>query len=612
MHKLLPYYERELATLRRDSAEFASRYPAIADKLRLAGDGARDPGVEQMVQAFSLLTARIAKRLDDDYPKFTESLLESMYPHYLRPFPACSIAHIDNDHATGTQRDAVIVVPRKTMLRSAAVQGVACQFRTVYDVIISPLRVSTARFNTRIDAPRYVRLPQGVTSCLEITVYPSAILADEAPPLSRLRLFVDAEAALSGAVRDALFINASTAYVSGPHDMQWRELGQLPISPVGFQEEEALIPYSERSHPAYRLLTEYFAFPDKFNFIDIDLKAIAAVQPLWRQGFTLHLGLRNVPGDSAPARILTELSSTHLKTHCTPIVNLFARHAAPVNVTHRLADYELLADTARPQAYEIYSLESASLISDGASAPAATSLRPFYGPGHGQGEETGYWLTRRDEMVANSAPGHEVRIVLVDADLAPLSLAARVLAAELTCTNRDLPRDVPTGAPEGDLHASGVFDDTPIRLLRKPTASLRFENGEGAHWRLISHLTLNHRSLTDLGVEEFRQMLTLYDLPRSPVTQRQIRGVVGLGYKSVMTWISDSENRALMPGIEVRLTLDEDAFVGGALSTFCLTIDHFFALYGQINVFTQLVVVSRNTGLELLRCRHRSGRHTLT
>jgi type VI secretion system protein ImpG len=265
MHKLLPYYERELATLRRDSAEFASRYPAIAGKLRLAGDGARDPGVEQMVQAFALLTARIAKRLDDDYPKFTESLLESMYPHYLRPFPSCSIAYIDNGHATGTQRDAVVVVPRKTILRSAAVQGVACQFRTVYEVIVSPVQISAARFEARIDAPRSVRLPQGVTSCLEISVYPSATLAADAPPLNRLRLFLDAGAALCCAVRDALFIHASTAHVSSSHDKQWREVGKLPISPVGFLEEEAIIPYSERSHPAYRLLTEYFPGQVQFH-----------------------------------------------------------------------------------------------------------------------------------------------------------------------------------------------------------------------------------------------------------------------------------------------------------------------------------------------------------
>ena len=89
MEQLLPYYESELAYLRRNLREFAERYPKIAGRLLISGELCEDPHTERMIESFALLNARIAKRLDDDYPQFTEALFDVLYPHYLRPFPSC-------------------------------------------------------------------------------------------------------------------------------------------------------------------------------------------------------------------------------------------------------------------------------------------------------------------------------------------------------------------------------------------------------------------------------------------------------------------------------------------------------------------------------------------
>lgn len=95
MDQLLPYYERELGFLRRYSREFSERYPKIAGRLLIGGEVCEDPHIERMIESFALLNSRIAKRLDDDYPEFTEALFEVLYPHYLRPFPSCSIARME-------------------------------------------------------------------------------------------------------------------------------------------------------------------------------------------------------------------------------------------------------------------------------------------------------------------------------------------------------------------------------------------------------------------------------------------------------------------------------------------------------------------------------------
>ena len=87
MEELLPDYERELGIFRNYSRKFAQRYPKTAGQLLIAGENSEDPHIERLIQSFALLTARVAKRLDSDYPQFTESMLETLYPHFLRPLP---------------------------------------------------------------------------------------------------------------------------------------------------------------------------------------------------------------------------------------------------------------------------------------------------------------------------------------------------------------------------------------------------------------------------------------------------------------------------------------------------------------------------------------------
>jgi type VI secretion system protein ImpG len=178
----------------------------------------------------------------------------------------------------------------------------------------------------------------------------------------------------------------------------------------------------------------------------------------------------------------------------------------------------------------------------------------------------------------------------------------------LTCTNRDLPAQLHYGDPAGDLRTDELSAVAPIRMLRKPSPSWRFGTARGAHWRLISHLSLNHASLTMAGLDDFRKMLALYDLPHSPAAQRLIAGIQGLEHGAVRAWVRTAPVSTLMPGIGIRLSVDEEAFAGSSLFVFAQVLDHYFALNGQLNCFTRLQVVSRQTGQEILACapRHSS------
>lgn len=609
MKDLLPHYETELAMLRRLCRGFAEQYPGIADNLLMSGDTCKDPHVERLIQASALLAARISKRLDDDYPLFTESLLEMLYPHYLRSFPSCSIVHLDFQSAASEQPDITTRLPRGTMLKSAPVRGVKCKFRTTADIEVAPITLSRAKYNAIINAPASIRLHNDVTSSMELTFDCTGNTALPAVALNQLRMFIDAEPSLTAALRDTLFTRVQSAYLSF-ENARWQPL-QLPlIGAVGFAASEALIPFTARSHPAYRLLTEYFAFPEKFNFFDLAWNDIAALMPEKCQSFTLHLALKDIQHGSHLAQILSKLSARNLLLNCAPVVNLFQRNGAPVDIRQTTTDYALLAHTARPDAYEIYRIESARLITDTSRQDGIQQIRPFYSMRHGEDSRPPghYWVMRRDPVTEELSPGHEMRISLVNTEQVPLATTTKkqTLSVELLCSNRDLPAMLSVGQAEGDLRLNGQFTRTPIRLLRKPSRPYRFDSANGGHWRLISHLTLNHRSLSDVGLNEFREMLTLYNLPRNASVQRQIQGVTALGYSTTMAWMPDGPG-ALMPGLEIRMTLDEDAFVGGGIHLFAQTLDHFFGLYCQINVFSQLVVLSKKTGEELLRCQPRSG-----
>lgn len=606
MDDLLPYYERELGIFRQYTREFSERYPKTAGRLFIAGESSEDPHVERMIQSFALLTARVAKRLDSDYPKFTESLLESLYPHYLRPLPSHSIVQIGSRGAENPE--TICTLARGSLLQSAPVQGVICQFQTTYDVTLAPLHISKAEFLPFLDeAPQ--RLPRGVTSGISITLETTEDALDlHQGLLKSLRVFIDGEPSLRSALIDMLFIRTAATFVQVNSKGPWLPLSRVPLNLVGFGDNDAMIPFTGRSHPAFRLLTEYFSYSEKFNFIDIDLAEIVSILPANCHRFTLQLALSGLQSDSNEARLLGALSSKNFLLGCTPVVNLFEKRGVPIQLTRTSPDYSLLADATNARAYEIHSVNAVRLIRESAGAHAVTEFTPLYGARHGDpvASKGNYWLTRRDESLATISPGHEVRIALVDADFKPSNNGIATLSTELSCTNRDLPCSLRYGHFAGDLSTDAVPTSLPIRLLRKPSPPYRFDSSEGVHWRLISHLALNYSSLTNAGLADFQKMLTLYDLPRSAISQRQINGIVGLESGTVRAWMRTLPVSSLMPGIGIRMTVDEQAFVGSGLYVFAQVIDRYFALNSQLNCFTQLEVVSAQTGEEILKCPPRS------
>ncbi|TWI65474.1 type VI secretion system protein ImpG [Pseudoduganella lurida] len=599
MKKLREYYERELGLLHGYAQEFAADYPAQAMHLGMADGAGDDPHVERLIQATALSNARVARLLDDSDGKLTEALLNVNYPHYLRPFPATANIHIDTGAVTAVTR-----VQRGTVLSASSQEGMACKFRTVQDVFITPLVLSRATFHAIADLPPYLARPADVASSLSIRIEGPAGFDLRALDVPALRLLIAGESSLCALVRDVLFLQAQAAWVELP-DGRWRALDAVPLAPAGFSAEEAVLPWPPAAHPAFRLLAEYFACPDRFNFLDLMLAPLLRPAPAGSHCVTLHLGLK-VPSDSPAARLLAGVSKANLLTHCTPVVNLFRRSASPIEMTHATPDYELLPDAASAGAYDVYSVDRVSAISAAPRDRAPVEYRPYYAAHHGEQQGKGrYWLLRRDAIRAVTHPGHELRIALVDGQLDPLAENNASVSIDLTCTNRDIPARLRHGAPEGDLQLEQGTQGWTLRFLQRPTPQYRF-NAEH-HWRLISLLSFSQAALGQQGVEGLREALALHDLRQSAITQRQIRGVAALDLRRARTWLRDDWHTTPVFGTDIRVTLDEQAFTGASLHLFAQVLDHFFGLCAHLNTFTRLTIVSLADGKELMRCQPRHG-----
>jgi type VI secretion system protein ImpG len=371
------------------------------------------------------------------------------------------------------------------------------------------------------------------------------------------------------------------------------------IEAVGFRAEEALVDYPSNVHDGYRYLTEYFAFPEKFSFFDLCLDRLPPDLPEHDE-LTLHFALTGLHAESDAARLLQGIDTR-------------TRRGEPIRLSGQKTCYPVIADARRAYAYEVSSIDSVHRVSQSGQGEQMTEFRPFFSLRHGERatEDGNYWISSRDAQLAEKSPGHETGIAIVESAAGVPSRQSDVLSVALTCTNRDLPTLLPVNGPGAELIPEGGPHSGMLRLLRRPSAPCRFDHQRDGLWRLVSHLSLNHLSISGSGLQAFREMLCLYDLPRNALNGRKIDGIKGIEHVTKTTWLNGKPFACFVRGIEVRVTIDEDAFVGSGLDVFARVMDRFFGLYVHLNSFVQVVLVSSRTAEELIRCKPRSGESIL-
>lgn len=604
-------YEQELGAIRSLAREFARQHPGVAGRLLISDDTglSQDPHVERLIEAFAFLTARLHVKLEDEFPELVDALLGVLYPHYLAPIPSMAIAQLHIDPAQSSLTSGP-QVPRGTELSSREIRGMPCRFRTTAPVTLWPLGVVRARyqsspFGSEIEPPPAARHAE---AALRIELRGSGGVPLGQLGLSRLRFFLSGDAPTTHQLYE-LVMNHVTA-------VQWRAADAPPrqgtvhttpqvIRPVGFEPEEGMLPYGPRSFPGYALLTEYFAFPQKFLFFDVEGLEVLRRLPV-RQDVELLLFL-----DRTASALETRVSGDTFRLHCVPIVNLFSRLAEPIRLTRTRSEYLVVPDARRPDGMEVIAIQSVESVHP--DTKQVVAYAPFYALDRAADPAVplAYWHARRRPSLVDA--GTDVYLSLVDRYFQPHWPPTEVLSVRALCSNRNWPGDLQkTGAVDWQFQLAGQFPVRRITTPVEPTPTLRLPEGDH-RWRLVSHLLLNHLSITGGpdGAAALRELLRLYDYTGASAVAQQIEGIAAVHSSRGVAPIREGPIRGFCRGLDVTITFDDDKYPGTGFFLLASVLERFLGQYASINAFTRLTARSRQRAHWERRWPPRTGNLTL-
>jgi type VI secretion system protein ImpG len=607
---LLEYYERELTYIRKMAVQFATKYPKIASRLQLEPDKCEDPHVERILEGFSFLAARIHLKIDDDFPEITEAMMSVVYPQFVRPIPSMSVVEFQPDPDKGKLTTG-FPIARGSTLYSKPVNGVPCKFRTCYDTTLWPLAVTAAEWKTpdRLSTP----IPGANASAalrLELQGLPDVLLPKLG--LDSLRFYLNGESGVVNTLYELLCANLLKVVIRDPSPGSRVRPLTLPASvlkPVGFDEDHGVLPYSSRSFLGYRLLQEYFTFPEKFLFLDL-----TGLEEVWSTGFKDRAEIIFLISNFEPdyqQRMELGVSSRTFRLGCCPIINLFEQTAEPILLSQRKHEYSIVPDVRRPNAVEVFSVDEVAILNP--QTREIINFEPFYSFRHGREKQDTFWLANRRPSLRPHDEGTEVYLSLCDLSQRPLFPESDALTVRLTCTNRDLPARLPFGNDDGDFELEANASLKRIVALHKPTAPIRPPMGKAVMWRLISQLSLNYLSLVESGEgrHALQHILQLYNFTDSPVGRKIIEGVVDVQSERHFARVVSDTEISFARGTRVKMLLDEELFVGNGVYLFASVMEYFLGLYCSLNSFSQLVVSTKQRKEILREWPPRAGRKVL-
>jgi type VI secretion system protein ImpG len=575
---VLRYYEAEMRYLREAGKEFASAHPDRARMLNLDRVGDRDPYVERLFEGFAFLTGRLQQKLDDELPELTEGLVSLLWPHYLRTIPSLSILEITPAPETLQQGEVVdaglAVRSRKISLPGGA--AVQCLYRTTQPVTLLPISLTHAAPEVRPDGRSIIRLGFDIDRSAR----------RETLDLSRIKLYLNADLPVAFALHHALTRQVQSISLRIPEIRDGAEtpLAAMRLSPAGFSAEERLWPKADAAFSGYQLLLEYFTFREKFLFVDLfGLQITHLPDDCWR--FELDILLT----EPYPADL--RFSEENVRLFCSPIINLFDLDADPVYIDHHATEYRVKPMQHHGNFVETYSVESvASFDHENAERFEYVPFSTFRHRGgmlrHEAPER--YFHTRVRQGVKGL---YDTWIILGGhAWESMLDLPEETLSLRVTGTNGMLPRKGLRESSIDELVASAP-NVARVRNLNAPTVPVYPPVEDRFQWRVLSHLAPNFLSLMD--AEVLRGALALYDWTGDELNRRRLAGIQRVEQKPLRQVAGGGLER----GVLIEVTLDSDAFAGvGDVHLFGELLHRFFALYADINLFTQLALISLPSG----------------
>jgi type VI secretion system protein ImpG len=599
-------------------AEFSKQFPKIAGRLGGLDEfqACQDPFVERLMEGFAFLAARVQLKLDAEFPRFTQSLIETICPHYLAPTPSMCMAQFEPEFDEKGLADG-FSIPAGCSLHSMLGKSdqTRCEYRTAHDVTLWPIKLRQADYCTRELASLDVPAVPNVKAGIRLRIQTTAGLRVSELTLDSLNLHLMGAGVVPMQLYEQFFANAAAVVVQPvAKPVKWHKVIDAScIRRVGFDDEQKLLPYDARSFQGYRLLHEYFAFPQRFMFVEL-----AGLGEAIRRCDDNQVDII-VLFREPEVELEGAIGADNFGLFCSPAVNLFEKRLDRIPVSDKFFEFHVVPDRTRPRDFEVCRVTK--VVGYGARSDLLQEFLPFYlARDTGEGA-SGYYTANRVPMPktqdaaaqarrSRSYGGSETYISLVDSHAAPYSADVKQLGVEALCTNRDLPLHMPVGIGSSDFTMEKTAPCTSIRCIGSPT-SPRPSHAEGEFaWRVINHLSLNYLSLNDTsggeGASALRDILKLYGDAGDMQTRKQIEGLKSISSRPITRRITSSHSIAFARGLEVTITLEEAAFEGTGVFLLGAVLEQFLAKYVSINSFTETVLKTTERG-EVVRWTMRKG-----
>ena len=602
------YYREELDYLRQLGKLLAQEKPHLA---RFLSEKEGDADVERLMEAFAFLSGGLRQKLEDEFPEFTHGLINMLWANYLRPVPSMTIIEY---RPVATQLSAPVQVCRDELISSGVVRATTsgrkvltgerdvpatCHFTLARDIWLQPLSV--------LDVRNISTLEEGV---IEVDFFAEGNVSPAALDLNKLTFWLGNK---DDYTRQQLYLWFSERLMDAELVARDRRvpLPDLWLKPAGFEREDSLLPWPKNVHNGYRVLQEYFCYPESFFFFH--LRGAAPLPDDFPvSAFTLRLHFNQpLPED-------VRLRKDSLRPYCTPAVNLFSHYAEPVAPDGNAPQYSLLASHRTPDHYDIFQVKSVfSKVSTSDEQPVSDdkvhTWPEFEGFQHqieyARQREVVYWHHRTKTSLFHHGLDHAIAFVHADGSLPDASrVGGEVFTASLVCTNRMLPASLHTG----DICVA--VDKNPavasFSNVTRPTRPLYPVTDGDMHWSLISSMNLNYLSLLDR--EALIQVLRTFDLPgihhpqQARLSSQKLDAITRMESRPVDRLFKGRPVR----GLSTTLWIDPAPFVcDGEIYLLGTVLSYFFALYASINSFHLLKIINTESQ-ESWEWQH-TGQHAL-
>lgn len=576
MNKLLAYYQKELAFLKEHGKAFANKFPKIAHRLGITDGTSEDPHVERLVESFALLTSRIHQRLDDDMPELTEALLTSVAPQFLRPKPSTCIVEVEPDrHLSSITEKRKIASGEKLYTRN--IKETVCQFQTIYPVDLLPLSIEQVRlFLNDDDLLWHLNMGFKVWSGGKIEG-------------GSLRLFLHGQ---NNAVNIIYTLMCSEVYkLTLNHEGNRYEMRDSAISSVGFEKNNAVVTNDLCLAPIHILLQDYFFFPQKFHFLDINLPVDFFANA--NTAFNIEIVFNRMHLTHVLEKLVKTIDNKFFRLNCTPAVNIFSQRAEPIVISESTAEYPIIVDHRERHSISVWSINDVYLQRKQGEVVTTMPMQPLLGVDYSRKEDSCDILWQSFMRESNIGTEHQNSMFIAFSKKNRKSSnisTSDLISISLTCTNNNIPNFMVNGHLDGDFDSDLPIPALKIRALSKPTRLVTPPDKSEMRWRFVSLLTLNYTLLSGHeGAQVLREQLKLYNWNDNPSITKMINLISDIDVKPVFSRIISDDPQSLARGVSITLTFSHEALYEPEYYLMCCFIDRYLALYAPVNSFTKVV-----------------------